>query len=221
MIKEGFRFGMLLQLAVGPVCLFVFQTAARGGFGSGERAVAGVALADGLFMALAMLGITAFLARGQVKLWVSRLGAAVIGLFGFDLILGSFSVSVLPSFQGFSAASGYGPFWRGFLLTASNPLTILFWAGIFTTRIAENRGRDIGLFGIGALGATLCFLSLVAAAGSAAESLLGPSVIRLLNAAVGLLLLGFAWSKLRGPQSGSGRSGAGIPQASDVGSGSE
>lgn len=32
MIFNGFKFGLLLQIAIGPVCLLIFQLAAMNGF---------------------------------------------------------------------------------------------------------------------------------------------------------------------------------------------
>ncbi|MDD2994424.1 MAG: lysine transporter LysE, partial [Pygmaiobacter sp.] len=53
---KGLRFGLLLQLAVGPVCLFVFSSAARYGTAVALAAVLGVALVDAAEMALAAAG---------------------------------------------------------------------------------------------------------------------------------------------------------------------
>lgn len=39
MLIKGFKFGMLLQLAVGPICLFIFQLASVNGFLIAERGV--------------------------------------------------------------------------------------------------------------------------------------------------------------------------------------
>ncbi len=36
MLFKGYKFGMLLQIAVGPVCLFIFQAAASAGFATAE-----------------------------------------------------------------------------------------------------------------------------------------------------------------------------------------
>lgn len=32
MIIKGFRFGMILQFAIGPMCIFIFQTGIAHGF---------------------------------------------------------------------------------------------------------------------------------------------------------------------------------------------
>ncbi|WP_321063601.1 hypothetical protein [Terrisporobacter sp.] len=35
-IFRGFKFGMILQIAIGPICIFIFQTACKYGFFMGE-----------------------------------------------------------------------------------------------------------------------------------------------------------------------------------------
>ena len=57
MIWKGFRFGMFLQIAVGPICLFIFQTAVTSGFFAAEIGVLGVVLIDALFILAAIFGI--------------------------------------------------------------------------------------------------------------------------------------------------------------------
>ncbi|MBE0601599.1 MAG: LysE family transporter, partial [Firmicutes bacterium] len=59
MIVKGLRFGMALQLAVGPLCFLTFQTAAERGFAAGLLVALAVTLADALFVALSGLGAAA------------------------------------------------------------------------------------------------------------------------------------------------------------------
>ncbi|MBP1745267.1 MAG: hypothetical protein H6Q58_2245, partial [Firmicutes bacterium] len=79
MVFKGFRFGMLLQVAVGPVCLFIFQTAASSGFASAEMGVLGVAIVDALFISAAILGIGALISRyPKAEKFLKYFGAAVL-----------------------------------------------------------------------------------------------------------------------------------------------
>lgn len=63
MLFRGFCFGMLLQLAIGPVCLFVFGTAVEEGFAPAVAAVLGTALTDGGEIVLAILGVRTVLEK--------------------------------------------------------------------------------------------------------------------------------------------------------------
>ena len=61
MIYKGFKFGMLLQLAIGPMCLMVFNTSATYGFLVGLSLVLAISLIDGLYITLSGLGIAAII----------------------------------------------------------------------------------------------------------------------------------------------------------------
>lgn len=193
-IWRGFRFGMLLQLAVGPVCLTVFSTAAAQGFWPAFRFVLGVALVDGVYLTLSGLGAAKLLAGQKTARLCRGLGAAVLVLFGLDAIAGALGMSLLPAVRLFSANAAAGEFMRGILLTASNPLTILFWGGVFSAQLADRplTGARLAGFGAGCVLSTLGFLSAVAAAAGFAGGFLPQTAIRLLNAGVGVALLVFA-----------------------------
>jgi threonine/homoserine/homoserine lactone efflux protein len=189
---RGFRFGMLLQLAVGPVCLYVLQAASSGGFSAGAWASCGAALVDGLYISLALAGLSAFVGRQGVREALKIFGAAVLCLFGAALALSAFGIDILPGF-GFAASGAGGSFLRAVAVTASNPLTILFWAGVFSSRVAEyGMGKaQAWLFGAGALLSTMVFLTLVAGLGSMAGAFLPEMAVSALNFIVGALLVFF------------------------------
>ena len=194
MILKGFRFGMLLQIAVGPVCLFIFQAAIASGFLAAEMGVLGVVLVDTLYILLAILGIGALLDKfAKAKLVLKYFGAAVLVIFGLSNILGSFGISFLPGLNLEASHDSHTIFSKVLILTLSNPLTILFWAGVFSTKLVEEKmeRREIYLFGCGAVLSTAFFLSLVAASGSLINSFISPALINILNAIVGVVLVFF------------------------------
>ncbi len=67
MIFKGFKFGMLLQLAIGPVCIFIFQMASSKGFYTAETGVLGATLIDGLFIFAATIGISSIIERQNIN----------------------------------------------------------------------------------------------------------------------------------------------------------
>lgn len=136
MIIKGSKFGMLLQIAIGPICLFVFQTAVTHGFSAAMSSVVGVALIDTLFILVAMWGLGTLLERNKnYKKAIQTFGAMVLIGFGISTILGAFGVPIVPSIDFLSKQNLDSIFFKALLLTLSNPLTILFWAGVFSTKI--------------------------------------------------------------------------------------
>lgn len=194
MVGKGFRFGMLLQIAVGPVCLLVLQTAVASGFRAAEAGVAAVVLVDAAYIFAAILGMGVLFNRfPQAGIVLKYFGAGVLLLFGAANILGTFGIDILPGGGAGEAAHSAGFFLTMLLLTASNPLTILFWAGVFSTKLAgEHFTRaQVYAFGAGAVLSTAVFLTGAAFLASLAKAHINAELIALLNFAVGLILILF------------------------------
>jgi threonine/homoserine/homoserine lactone efflux protein len=120
-------------------------------------------------------------------------GGIVIILFGLSTLLGVFGISFMPHF---SLATGEPDniLMHTMMMTLSNPLTILFWTGVFSARVAEDKMKqeDMVLFGLGAVLSTLIFLSTISLVGSRISLLVIDSLaLGFLNAAVGVILIGF------------------------------
>lgn len=194
MVIKGFKFGMLLQIAVGPICLFVFQTAVAYGFTSAMSGVIGVTLIDALYILAAICGLGTLLQHYKnFKKTIQYFGAIVLIGFGVSTILGIFGISVVPSVNFLSKQSATSIFLKALILTLSNPLTIVFWAGVFSTKIVEEQinKSDMYLFGIGAVLSTIIFLTLVSAIGDFVNVFLPYALLNILNALVGFVLIIF------------------------------
>ncbi len=193
MIWKGLKFGMLLQFAVGPMCLLVFQTSASLGLYQGLLLVLSIALVDAVYIALSGIGAAAILRKKEIQMVIKVIGALILVLFGADLLAGAFHLSILPSISLFKAVSTDHIFLKGILLTASNPLTILFWSGVFTTQVIENHyhKKQLAGFGTGCVLATLLFLTLVALLGTTLRTFFSEPIIQILNACIGALLIFF------------------------------
>ncbi len=193
MVWKGLKFGMLLQLAVGPMCLMVFNTSATHGIIDGLTLELAIALIDLLYIALSCMGAASLISRTRVKAAVKLVGCLVLVLFGASTIAGAFKLTLLPNIALFSDATGQSLFIQGLLLTASNPLTIVFWSGMFTTQMFENQWikQQLFLFAAGCVLSTLIFLTAVTLLGSVLSGFLPELAIQLLNAAVGAFLIFF------------------------------
>jgi threonine/homoserine/homoserine lactone efflux protein len=193
MIYKGFKFGMILQLAVGPMCLMVFNTSTTYGFLVGLSLVLAISLIDGLYITLSGLGIAAIINKEKVKSTIKILGCIVLVLFGTNTITGAFGFTLLPDLKLFSNATNQNIFIQGMLLTASNPLTIIFWGGVFSTQVAESNfsKRQLIFFGFGCILSTLFFLTIVAFCGSILSGFLPLIIIKILNVTVGGILICF------------------------------
>jgi threonine/homoserine/homoserine lactone efflux protein len=193
-LLKGFRFGMVLQLAIGPVCIFIFQIATLNGFYVAETGVLGVVVVDGIYILLAILGVATLIKSERIKSILKIFGAIVLFYYGLSMVLSFFCISLIPSLSIAGTSGIKGSFIHALVLTASNPLTILFWSGVFSTKIVEEnlKSKDVYLFGIGALLSTLIFLSIVALSGNIIKPLFTSMAILILNFTVGVLLILFS-----------------------------
>jgi threonine/homoserine/homoserine lactone efflux protein len=186
---------MLLQIAVGPVCLFIFNIANSSGFLNAETGVLSVVLMDALYVLLAIFGIASFMEKENVRKILKYFGSLILFLFGLNIGIGVLGLKFFPGIKLFSNSSNASrAFMGGIVLTASNPLTIVFWSGVFSARVAEENmnEKDLYFFGIGATLSTLIFLTLISFLGSITNKFLPIIVINILNGIVGALLIFFS-----------------------------
>jgi threonine/homoserine/homoserine lactone efflux protein len=191
---HGTRFGLLLQLAVGPVCLFVLKTAIERGAPRGMAAVGGVVLVDALYIAVAGLGATRWV-EGGARRALQLGGAVIIALFGLEILAAAFGHPLFPVLVGDDVvARSPDAFLSAALLTAANPLTIVFWAAVFSAKVVAERydRAELWLFSAGCVLAGAAFLSAVALAGTLLGLVAPGRLLAWLNAAVGCALVYFA-----------------------------
>lgn len=194
MVLKGFKFGILLQIAIGPVCLFIFQTATALGFLSAITGVLGVIIIDGLFILAAILGIGTLLdTYNNVRKPIQYFGAIVLIIFGLSNIMGVIGISIIPSMNFLAKQSVDSVFLKTLILTLSNPLTILFWAGVFSTKIVEEHMNKshMYLFGLGAILSTTLFLTLISVLGHFTNVFLSSTILDYLYIMVGIILIAF------------------------------
>ncbi len=200
MIGKGFRFGMILQLAIGPMCMFIFRTSISHGFWAGEMGVLGTAAIDSLEIMLAIIGVGAVLDKNKKAERVLQIfGVAILLLYGTVLLLSAFHINLLPDIRIFQSGYSGNTFMQAVILALSDPLTIVFWAGIFSAKVAEEKMEktELRLFASGCVLATLFFLSLISCVGSITKQVIPEVVIRILNALVGLGMFYFAYRSLK------------------------
>ena len=79
---KGLRLGVGFQLAIGPVFVFILNTALVADWGPFMGAVLGVTLVDALYIGLASMGVNRFLEGTQRRRLLEGLSALVLIAFG-------------------------------------------------------------------------------------------------------------------------------------------
>ncbi len=194
MIKKyfsGLKFGLLLQIAVGPMCLMVFNTSKNTGLFIALSLVLAIVLVDAFYIILASIGVSKLLEREKVKKIFKIIGSIVLILFGINIILNVFEINIIPGLN--LKPTSTNIFIQGLILTLSNPITIVFWGSVLTTKIIEDKleKKELIIFSIGLVSATLLFLTLVAILGTILSNFIPDNISNVLNIIVGILIMFF------------------------------
>lgn len=188
---EGLKFSMMLQFAIGPMCLMVFNTAKNSGFFIAFSLVLAIALVDAFYITLAGVGIVKLLQNPKIKLAFKIIGSLVLIIFGLNIILNVFKINIIP---GLDLKPNYKSiFIQGLVLTLSSPMTIIFWWGVLTSKIIEDNlaKKELFFFSLGLVSATLIFLTCVALLGTILSNFILEDISNILNILVGLLIIYF------------------------------
>ena len=188
---KGLLFGFLLAATVGPMWILCFRrTLALGplaGFVSGM----GIAVADGLYGAVAAFGLTAisgFLLEQRV--WLGLIGGAFLLYLGIKCLTAN-PVQIHEKSQ--EPTGLVHAFLSTLSLTLANPPTILAFAAIFAgLGLVASDYATAGLVVLGVfLGSASWWIVLAIGAGSL-RGRIGPKLFRAINVVSGLSILAFA-----------------------------
>jgi threonine/homoserine/homoserine lactone efflux protein len=187
---KGLAFGFLLAATVGPMwVLCLRRTLAQGplaGFASGM----GIALADGLYGAVAAFGLTAisgFLLKQAF--WIELVGGVFLAYLGIKTLVAKPRLDGEPQ----EKVSHARAFLSTLGLTLANPPTILAFVAIFAgLGLVASDYVTAALVVLGVLLGSACWWILLAAGAGWLRGRIGPTLIRGINVVSGLSILGFA-----------------------------
>ena len=138
---RGLLIGVSIAAVVGPLCMLCIQRTVGRGFLYGLISGLGIATADAVYSCIAAFGltvITAFLVSQQD--WVRLIGGLFLIYLGLKTLLSKPAErAALAKSSGF-----FGAYASTFLLTLTNPQTILSFAAIFAG-IGVGGGKDSAL----------------------------------------------------------------------------
>lgn len=127
---KGFVAGLFIAAPVGPVALLCVKRAMYYGAAGGLAAGLGAALADAFFGAVAGFGVAAvsgFLLEHAEQ--IRLVGGVILVALGIHL----FFSKTKPSENGASSRGLIGTFFTTFMLTVTNPITILSFITVFAS----------------------------------------------------------------------------------------
>ncbi|MDC3413234.1 LysE family translocator [Aquibacillus sp. 3ASR75-11] len=184
--------GLSLAAPIGPVNAAQLDRGIKSGFFYAWLVGLGSLASDILFMLAVYFGVVHFLETPFMKTFLWSFGSFVLIYSGIEGIVGAGKVQSNYFRQGDSATKS---FFTGFLMALSNPLSILFWLGIYGSVLAQTSHSydhyHLLLYSSAILLGLIVWDVSMAAVSSGFRRLLTDRVLKGISIFSGLSLIGF------------------------------
>jgi threonine/homoserine/homoserine lactone efflux protein len=188
---NGMLTGLFLQLAVGPVFFYIFGITVDSNYVNGLSGILAVTMVDYIYIVLSLIGIGRLLQEDRIKKIFGRVSSIILTLFGLMMLYkGLLFINGAEQVKSI-AWTPVNSFTSCFILTASSPLTIVFWSSVFSAKAIEKnyKKKELVIFGIGTGLSTFFFLSAAMLILSVLKSGIPNLMVQVLNCIVGLVLI--------------------------------
>jgi threonine/homoserine/homoserine lactone efflux protein len=195
-IKNGLLTGLVIQLAIGPIFFFTINLAFQKTLLDGLMGALAATVVTYIYIGLSAFGVGKLFENERVKRIFGIFSSVVLVIFGGIFIrgvLGNVSSEAIVNTKNL-----FSSFTSVFLLAISNPLSVVFFTGLFSTKgIEYNYAKnELYLFGLGTGLSTLIFMSCSVLIFSLLRGTIPAIVIQVLNIAVGILIIGYGTIRL-------------------------
>ncbi|WP_175989221.1 LysE family transporter [Bacillus sp. Marseille-Q1617] len=188
-----FLLGISLAAPIGPVNAAQLDNGIRHGFFSAIVFGIGALMADVIYMLLVYLGIIKFLDMEFMKTFLWFFGCFVLTYTGIENVIKKEEfhfISEQRSRQVLSKSLS-----AGFLISISNPLTILFWLGIYGSVLAQTASKfthdQLLLYSSAMIAGILLWDLTMASLASIAKNIFHTGFLKVISAASSLSMIGF------------------------------
>ncbi|WP_062047032.1 LysE family transporter [Bacillus sp. JCM 19034] len=127
--------GLSLAAPIGPVNAAQIDRGIKSGFWHSWLVGLGATIADAIFMALVYFGVVRFIEMPYVQLFLWIFGFFLLVYLGIESITSA--GKVIEHKRSSAQESKIKSFFAGFFMSLFNPLSILFWLGIFGSILAK------------------------------------------------------------------------------------
>jgi L-lysine exporter family protein LysE/ArgO len=184
--------GLSLAAPIGPINVAQLDRGLKNGFFHAWLIGLGSTVADILYMCAVYFGMVHVIEIPFVKAFLWMFGFFVLLYTGIESIV---SAIQLETNMRESQESHFETFMTGFFLALSNPLSILFWLGIYGSIIAKSASSlntdQLILYSCAIIIGLLLWDVTMAAVASGFRKVLTTGVLKTISVISGLSLLGF------------------------------
>ncbi|AIK32113.1 LysE family transporter [Bacillus anthracis] len=182
--------GLSLSAPMGPINAAQLEKGIRSGFFHAWILGIGALLADVIYMALIYLGVIHFLEKDIIKLFLWSFGAFVLIYTGIESLKNANQISISNTRNDDSIIKS---FFSGFFMSLSNPLTILFWLGIFGSILAKAASsyskEQLLLYSFGTILGIFIWDIMMASTSSIFRKILNTRILSLITVISGISLI--------------------------------
>lgn len=183
--------GLSLAAPIGPVNAAQIDKGIKSGFVAAWLLGLGALAADIVYMLTVYLGVVNFLETPFMQSFLWLFGFFVLTYTGIETICSSGKITMEKR----NGDSGLKSFLSGFLMSISNPLTILFWLGIYGSVLAKTASSygtgELILYSSGIILGLIIWDVVMAAISSSFRKLLTNGLLTMISLLSGLSLIGF------------------------------
>ncbi|WP_289376887.1 LysE family transporter [Paenibacillus silvae] len=185
--------GLTLSAPIGPINAAQLDKGIRGGFMPAWFIGLGAIAADIIYMLIVYLGVVHLLELPYVQVFLWLFGSFVLVYTGMEGMVKAGSLDSSPMRGGSSEWSR--SFLQGFLMSLFNPLSIMFWLGIYGSvlaRAVNNSSMDqLLIYSAAIIFGVLLWDLLMATAVSFFRTYLTPALLKGIAIISGLSLISF------------------------------
>lgn len=191
---KGFALGFCVAVPVGPIGLMCVQRALLFGRTAGFTTGMGAAAADGMYGFIAGMGmasVTHFLQSGEK--WLHILGGIFLILVGYKMAKAPVPQNLTCPTHTAKRKSKRRLFSESFLLTLTNPMTILGFLAVFAGfgLPAENGPLAVGIIVLGVIVGSACWWLFLSSLAAHYREKLKPIFLQRFNMAAGIAVAVF------------------------------
>ncbi|KAA0550205.1 amino acid transporter [Bacillus sp. BGMRC 2118] len=184
--------GLSLAAPIGPINAAQLDRGIKQGFFHAWLIGLGSVAADIVYMFTVYMGMVHFIEIPIVKAFLWLFGFFVLVYTGIESIVSAVNLNTTVRNNGDSRIK---TFFTGFFMALSNPLTILFWLGIYGSILAKSASSlqpdQLVLYSFAIILGLLLWDVTMAAVASTFRKVLTNSVLKFISVLSGLSLLGF------------------------------
>lgn len=142
-LLHGIFVGLIISVPVGPVNVICLSQTLQNGRLYGFKSTIGATIADTIFAIIASLGVEIFISFITRNQTIFEIGSGLVILsFGIFLFINNLKNELTIEKN---TDQHFGNFFKSFLFTISNPLTVLFFIAYLANLGTPNGGFNIGL----------------------------------------------------------------------------